>query len=274
MAKPRRQTVKRPRPGFQLTQIPPRLLKLFSVLALVLVLLGGVLGARALLNNPENLSISRVDVQGDMKFIKDTELQEVIEKYTQTNLYLLDAEALEADLETLPWVRSVTLRKAWPDQLIIMVEEQHPVAFWGKERLMNQYGELFAAELPSMRGIFPTLYSPEDIGREMGERYIQVKAWLKDLPVEISELTEDEGGSWRLKIKNGPEVLIGSEDQERRVARFKVGFQRELTRKLDNVRRVDLRYTNGFAVEWKQSPVGSRDSTGGVAGVNDVKERA
>ena len=89
-----------------------------------------------------------------------------------------------------------------------------------------------------------------------------------------SELTEDEGGSWRIKIKDGPEVMIGSEDQERRMQRFRVGFQQELAKKLGNVRRVDLRYTNGFAVEWKKSPVGSRDSTDGVAGVSDDKKRA
>ncbi len=198
----------------------------------------------------------------------------VIDKYTHTNLFLLDADALEADLETQPWVRGITLRKAWPDQLIVKVEEQQPVAFWGRERLMNQYGELFSAESSSLRGVFPTLFSPEDKGREMGERYIKVKDWLKGLPLEISEMTEDESGSWRLKIKDGPEVLIGSEDQEHRIQRFRVGFQQELASKLGNVRRVDLRYTNGFAVEWKKSPVGSRDSRNGVAGVSDVKERA
>lgn len=273
MATPRRQTVKRSRSGFNLAEISPGLLKLLMVFALVLLLLVGILVVRVMLNNPENLSISRIDLQGERKFIKDVDLQAVIEKYQQTNLYLLNADALEADLETLPWVRAITLRKAWPTQLIIEVEEQRPVAFWGRERLMNQYGELFAAELPSMRGVFPTLYSPEDKGREMGERYLKVKEWLKGLPLEISELTEDESGSWRLKIKEGPEVLIGSEDQERRIQRFRVGFQQELASKLGNVRRVDLRYTNGFAVEWKQPPVGSRDSTGGVAGVSDVKER-
>ena len=236
--------------------------------------MAGVLGGRAMLNNPENLPISRIDLKGDRKFIKDVDLQAVIEKYKQTNLYLLDTDTLRTDLETLPWVRSVTLRKAWPAHLIVGIEEQHPVAFWGRERLMNQYGELFAAELPSMRGVFPTLYSPQDNGREMGERYLEVKEWLKGLPLELSELTEDESGSWRIKIKEGPEVMIGSEDQRLRMQRFRVGFQQELAKKLNNVRRVDLRYTNGFAVEWKKSPVGSRDSTNGVAGVSDVKERA
>ncbi|MBU0656658.1 MAG: FtsQ-type POTRA domain-containing protein [Gammaproteobacteria bacterium] len=263
MVQRRRQAAKRPRPGFDLAKISPSVMKLAVVFALVMVFLGGGLGLRAMLNNPENWRISQVDVQGELKFIKDADLRSIIEKYTQTNLYLLDVDALDAAIKTQPWVRAVTLRKAWPSQLVVEVEEQRPVAFWGKERLMNQYGELFAAELPSMQGVFPTLYSPEDRGREMGERFIQVRDWLKGLPLEISELTEDERGSWRMKIKKGPEVLIGTEDQERRVERFRVGFLQELVGKLANVRRVDLRYTNGFAVEWKQSPVGSVDVTGG-----------
>lgn len=275
MAAPRRQASnKRTSASFHLTDIPQGLLRLMTAFILVLMLLAGVLGARAMLNNPENLPISQIDLQGERKFIKDADLNAVIDKYKQTNLYLLDTDTLRVDLETLPWVRAVTLRKAWPDHLIVGIEEQHPVAFWGRERLMNQYGELFVAELPAMRGVFPTLYSPQDNGREMGERYLEVKAWLKGLPLELSELTEDDGGSWRIKIKDGPEVMIGSEDQERRMQRFRVGFQQELAKKLGNVRRVDLRYTNGFAVEWKKSPVGSRDSTDGVAGVSDVKERA
>lgn len=273
MATPRRKTAKPNHASFSLAEVSPVLLKLIAVLVVGVMLLAGSLGVRAMLNNPENLSISQIDLQDGLKFIKDTELQAVTDKYQQTNLYLLDVDALETELNALPWVRSVSLRKAWPDRLIVGIEEQHPVAFWGRERLMNKYGELFTAELSSMRGLLPTLYSPEDKGREIAERYLQVKEWLTGLPLEISELTEDVSGSWRLKIKDGPEVMIGSEDQERRMQRFRVGFQQELAKKLGNIRRVDLRYTNGFAVEWKKSPVGARESTRRVAGVSDVKER-
>ncbi len=259
----RRQPPKRnQRQRFNIAQISPRLLKLATVLSVGLVVSGGFLGVRAWLSNPQNLPISQIDIQGELKFIKDAELRAVINKYAQTNLYLLDTEALEADLETQSWVRAVTLRKSWPNQLTVVVEEQRPVAFWGHERLMNQFGELFAGDLPSMKGVFPTLYSPEEKGREMAERFLQMRTWLHGMPLEIAELTEDASGAWRIKFKNGPEVLVGNEDQERRIARFKVGFQQELVSKLSNVRRVDLRYTNGFAVEWKQTPLSLREAVG------------
>lgn len=243
--------------GFQVPVLSPSMIRLATLLASLLVIIGASLGTRAVLNNPENMPISQIDIQGKLEYIKDIELRNIIDKYTQTNLYLLNVDALETELELQPWVRAVSLRKAWPDQLIVNVEEQRPVAFWGSDRLMNQYGELFAANLPSMRGILPLLYSPEDKGREMGERYLQVRQWLKGMPLEIAELTEDESGTWRIKIKDGPEVLVGNDDQERRIQRFKVGFQKELANQLGKIRRIDLRYTNGFAIEWKQAPVSS-----------------
>ncbi len=246
------------RPAFRLAQVSPRLLRLAALLSVALVLLGGWLGVHAWLNNPENLRISQVDVQGEFKFIKNAELKKVAEKYTNTNLYLLDANSLEADLETQPWVRDVTLREVWPDKLIVSVEEQHPLAIWGTDRLMNNFGELFTADVSSMRGLLPVLYSPEDKKvREMAERFMQVRAWLAGLPLEVTGLTENESGAWRIKIKQGPEILVGNEDQQRRLERFKVGYQQQLKGQWNNIQRVDLRYTNGFAVEWKQSPAGS-----------------
>ena len=272
--RPASQKQKRPQSAWHLPEYSPAMLRLATVGALCLVVLGGVMFTRAVLNNPENLRISQIDIQGSLQYVKDTELRKVIEKYSQTNLYLLDDDALEADLELLPWVRSISLRKLWPTRLVVEVEEQSPVAFWGTDRLMNQYGELFQADLPAKRGIFPLLYSPEDKGREMGERYLKIRDWFKGLPLEIAELTEDESNSWRIKIKNGPEVLVGNDDQERRIQRFKVGFQQELASKFSNIRRIDLRYTNGFSIEWKQPPISGLEETVRQLGIAGESRRS
>ena len=91
---------------------------------------------------------------------------------------------------------------------------------------------------------------------------MQVRDWLAGLSLEIAELTEDDSGAWRIKIKQGPEILVGNEDQQRRLERFKVGFQQALKARLNNIQRVDLRYTNGFAVEWKQPQVSQQTVVG------------
>lgn len=230
----------------------PRILNALLAGAVFLILLGGGMWLSTWLNNPGNLPIEKVEWNGDLNHLTQSELDALIAPYTATNLYLLDADALEQELEAQPWVRSVSLHKAWPEQLTINLEEQFPVAFWGQKHLLNQFGEIFEGELPAKAEVFPTIFSPLENGREMAERYVGLMKMLDGLGLEIVELTEDESGSWQMKFRQGQEIILGRKEQEKRVKRFRVGYMQELRAKFADIRRVDLRYTNGFAVEWKQ----------------------
>ena len=232
-------------------QLTPGVARIVLVLAVLMVLGGAVSWFRAWIGNPENLRISKVDWQGDFQFLKQADLEVLAQPFLATNLYLLDAPGLEMALEAHPWVRGVSLRKVWPDQLNVELEAQFPIAFWGNDRLLNQFGEIFPGELPDKQGVFPVIYSPNDNGREMAERYVRLLTNLKGLNLEIVELTEDERGSWQMKLRQGPTVIIGRKEQEKRVQRFRVGYVRELRERFADIDCIDLRYTNGFAVEWK-----------------------
>lgn len=228
----------------------PRVLNVLLACAVFLILLGGGMWLSTWLNNPENLPIQKVEWKGELNHLTQAELDTLIEPYIATNLYLLDAKALEEELEAHSWVRSVSLHKAWPEQLIINLEEQFPVAFWGDKHLLNKFGEVFEGELPAKAEVFPTIFSPIEGGRKMAERYVELMKMLDGLGLEIVELTEDESGSWKMKFRQGQEVILGRKEQEKRLMRFRVGYMQELRAKFEDVRRIDLRYTNGFAVEW------------------------
>lgn len=218
----------------------------------VLIAVGAVLWVVAWLNNPNHLPIERIDWQGDFQYLKKSELEIIAQPYVGTNLYLLDTMNLEQVLETNEWVRDVSLRKVWPNQLIVTVETQFPIAFWGEGQLLNKYGDIFTGTVPEKQGIFPFIYSSVSSGREMGERYVKLMGVFKGLNLEITELTEDQHGSWFLKFRQGPEVIVGRKEQEQRMQRLRVAYEHELRKTFDKIERIDLRYTNGLAVEWKQ----------------------
>ena len=222
-----------------------------GIAAITAVVLGAVLWVNSWFVNPMHWPIQRVEIQGDLKYIGKDALQLVVKDYVRTNLYQLDDRALERDLEAIPWIKDVSLRKSWPQELVITVKEHHPVAYWGENQLLDQYGEVFNGVLPEKRNDFPRLYSPEDKGHEMGERYLQVLKWLSDVPMKVVSLTEDARGSWVVGFENGLVVNIGVQDQEKRLKRFVVGYQKVLSKQLGKISLVDLRYTNGFSVEWK-----------------------
>jgi cell division protein FtsQ len=228
-------------------------LKKLSIVLLPLLLVGLILAGIQWMKDPKHLPISQVEITGDLKYIGREKMAPVIEPYTKTNLYLLDANALEEELEFEPWIRSVGITKAWPNRLVIDVTEQRPLAFWGDDRMVNNHGEIFDATADEMRGVIPVLYHPEEQGLETISNYKKVQSWLSRIPaVGVAEFMEDARGAWQLKLTNGLIVDVGRDEQEKRLHRFVVGYLKGLTKKVKKIRRVDLRYTNGFAVEWKR----------------------
>jgi len=234
-----------------------RQVRRMRVIATLMVIVGAILWVRNLLINPTHWPIEKISIVsiegGQLNYVSENTLREIVHKYRQTNLYQLDDINLENELEAVAWIKDIKLRKSWPADLVIYVEEYHPIAYWGEHQLLDQYGKIFDGKLSEYHADFPRLYSPENKGREMVEHYLQVLKWLKDVPLHLhlASLKEDARGSWVISFDEGLLVKIGVHDQEKRLRRFVAAYQVVLGKQLDKINVVDLRYTNGFAVEWK-----------------------
>ena len=238
--------------------------KSITLMVLVVAPVVVAIGTYQWIQDPQNLTITSVEVKGDLNILDKEQLQPVIEPFTKTNLYLLNEKALETAIENNPWVHSASMTKIWPDKLIITIHEQHPVAFWGDKEMLAENGEIIKASLPKEKGNLPLLYSPNDKGRNMATGFLQIRKWMKDFPLKMVEFKEDSRGSWQIKLQNGMTVKIGREHQEKRLRRFMVGFDHSLKQVINDVKTVDLRYTNGFAVKWKNGRNGNnRNATKG-----------
>ncbi len=221
-------------------------------LAMIPVLvIGAISYARYWLNDKSHLTISNVEVIGNLKYSDQRVIKKIIEPFIQTNLHMIDAHSLEEELEFEPWIKSIAITKRWPSDLVVKITEQSPVAFWGEDRLLNHLGEIFDASLPEKKGVMPMLYHPEDKGLEMIQQYKQIQQWLKTTPVGVSQYLVNARGSWQIRLTNGWLLEIGKVDQEKRIRKFLVAYKKGLADKAEKVRKVDLRYTNGLAVSWK-----------------------
>jgi len=232
--------------------------KMIALTVLLIALVAVVVGTYQWIQDPQNLTITSVEVKGDFNILDKQQLQPVIEPFTKTNLYLLDEKALETSIESNPWVHSASMTKIWPDKLIIKIFEQRPVAFWGDKEMLAENGEIIKASLAKEKGNLPLLYSPHDKGRNMATGFLKIRQWMKDFPLKMVEFKEDRRGSWQIKLQNGMTVKIGREHQEKRLRRFMVGYDHSLKNVVNDVKTVDLRYTNGFAVKWKDGRNGNK----------------
>jgi cell division protein FtsQ len=161
------------------------------------------------------------------------------------SFFTLDLSAASVELRTVPWVRSVTLRRVWPDQLEVNVEEHHALARWGDSELINTKGERFTAEY---MGVLPYFEGPKGSEKLMQGEYQQFHNQLKQISLSITDLEFTERGSWRLIADNGLELELGKDDVHGRLSRFVEIYPQLIHNAAISGAVADLRYSHGFAL--------------------------
>lgn len=164
----------------------------------------------------------------------------------------LDLGAVVADVEALPWVAAATAARRWPDALEVTVREEQPAARWGDRGLLNARGRLFVEEATHIPAELPRLSGPPGSEAEVAAQFMVLQQQLVGRGMTLVELALDSRGAWRFGIGNGIVVHLGSGDAAPRIARFFAAFDDTIAGLAEEVRYVDMRYTNGFAIGWKQ----------------------
>jgi len=163
----------------------------------------------------------------------------------QGNFFTVDIERLRQSLEKLPWVRSVNIRREFPDQLAVQLEEHQALARWNGVALVNTHGEVFSAESEQA---LPGFIGQAGDSSEVAQRYAQFSRQLAALNLQVAQLALSPRHAWQLRLSNGMVLELGHEEMQQRLARFVAVYPQSLAGQAGSVRYVDMRYRNGFAV--------------------------
>jgi len=149
----------------------------------------------------------------------------------------------------LPWVNDVSVHRVWPDGLRVIVNEQTAVVRWNGTGLLNDHGHYFSPEKDSFPRGLPLLEGPEESKELLLERFKLLK---QTYGLPVVHLQMNQRRAWKFELKNGLSVVLGRRDFENRIERFVNVVINNLGEKSSQAREIDMRYTNGFAVRWKQ----------------------
>lgn len=179
------------------------------------------------------------------------------------NFISTDLGAVREAFEAVPWVRRATVRRVWPAQLLVNLEEHRAVASWDgrgeygepplERALLNSFAEVFHANLGDVEDEeLPQLAGPngsEQLVLRQWQRLASI-ASAQQLPAQRLELSGR--GSWRLVLENGVVVELGRGDPEQlaqRFERFLPHAQAVARRFQTEIQSADLRHDNGYALK-------------------------
>ncbi|HET9485013.1 MAG TPA: cell division protein FtsQ/DivIB, partial [Xanthomonadales bacterium] len=97
----------------------------------------------------------------------------------------------------------------------------------------------------------PRLAGPEDRALEVLEFYGRAREVLAGSGHDPAGAALSRRGSWSIALDNGARIVVGREAPQARLARFVDTLPRIAASQQDVWVRADLRYANGYALEWR-----------------------
>ncbi|MDH3984920.1 MAG: cell division protein FtsQ/DivIB, partial [Gammaproteobacteria bacterium] len=85
------------------------------------------------------------------------------------------------------------------------------------------------------------------------ENYRRVSKTLAPLGVKVTRMALDNRRAWHLQLDGAVLLELGRTDGRQRLQRLVRAWPVVFAGRLDALQRVDLRYSNGFSVDWDQA---------------------
>jgi cell division protein FtsQ len=220
---------------------------LLAMLALALPLAGMLLSRDSSALAP----VRWIEVSGPFERVTAEQVRTAVSPALRGGFFFLPLSEIRNRVAAMNWVESVEVRKRWPDTVEVRLSERRVLARLGRDQLIDRQGRAFAADSHAPTGGIPRFdVAPTRIDEALA-LYSELRSDLESLGLDLSRLTLNDRGSAALETSDGLEIVLGRADHERRWRRLMQGLQLLREREQRMPARIDLRYTNGFAVAWR-----------------------
>lgn len=212
------------------------------------------------------LPMNYVRIEGAIWNLEPEAFKRALLPYTQGGYFSADLQEIETEAKRFAWVDKVRIARAWPDTLIIRVEEQQPVARWEHDSLLNDRGERFTPPSVAAYQDLPGLSGPEGQEKLVLGTLRALNARLESRRMRIEALSLSKRRAWVAQLAGGMEIVFGHQDPLAAMERLLSYLPRLGEDRVADIQKLDLRYPNGFAVIWKPPQEAPSEPPQGRAG--------
>lgn len=167
-----------------------------------------------------------------------------------------DITVVRKQIETIPWLKAVTVRKLWPDKLSISITEHQPAAIWNDADVVSNEGVVF--QLPMQRlkqKNLPHLSGPDYQSHLVLQTWSQMESNLKQKGLVLKKLAIDERGAWQATLENEVLLKLGRGAWQEKLDRLATIYPQIEVPEKQKLAYVDLRYDAGAAVGFTHSNI-------------------
>ena len=223
--------------------------------------------AKDYLSNPTTLPVNKIRVHGAFVNVDEEMLHRAVSNVVAGGYFNVDVERVREVVEKLPWVSEASVRRVWPDTLSVSVVEQKPIAISKSAGLINADGNVFKPLNNVETKSLPVFDGNTNLNKMMLSKYYEMNEMLVSINRKITYLKIDARHAIELKLDNGLKIVLGRENTIHRLERLIRIYDKVLLSRINDVDVIDLRYTNGIAIDWKKNVKNNQATSGDVTNV-------
>lgn len=216
---------------------------------------------------PTVLAVEDIHVEGELYFLDAAQIRDTVREHTRDGYFAMDLKQVRELLLQLPWVKDVALRRQWPADLTVIVEEQVPVAYWNDDGFVSEAGEVFRPAPVDTSLPLPQLRGPEKLHDKVLAFMNRIYGEMQALGFKVTRLELDDRRAWNMALQSTAElssqddvassidIKLGRFETDKRLQRFMrvlPALVAQMKRSENSISVIDMRYPNGFAVQLQQ----------------------
>ncbi len=245
------------------------LARVFFLLALLIFLGGAVVWA---VRRPV-FDLRRITIAGTLQHVNRAEIRTALAGRLAGNFFALPLRDARDAFQTIPWVADASVRRVWPDSLLVRLTERRAVGIWSDGRLVSDTGVLFdgnpaEADLDGPQIAFS---GPAQLAPQAVARIVPFARACHALGTTLAGIAVSDRESWSLYTARGQVFDLGRDDPpgavQRRLDRLVRSDPVVVARLGGAPAHVDARYDNGFAAS---GPIAAAASADGASDRSDA----
>ena len=184
--------------------------------------------------------------------VNEAEIFKVAEKYLKNKSFFnINLDYLKNSIEKVAWVKNAYIRRSYPNEVIIFIEEYTPVAVWNNDSYISENGYIFSANKIEKK--LPKISSYSNRNIIIFEYFSLILDGIRKnkLNDKVLLIKENEIRSLTVLLESNIAIKFGSKNIKERIGIFFKAYKTLKTSDLKKIRYIDMRYSNGFSIGWK-----------------------
>ncbi|MDH3387386.1 MAG: FtsQ-type POTRA domain-containing protein [Gammaproteobacteria bacterium] len=206
----------------------------------------------------EMMPIRSIQLAGSFENLNQREVEQALQPYIGQGFFALDIHELQETLNARPWTESVSIRRVWPDKLRVTITEKKPLARWDDRHLLSESARVYPADTAPFAQL-PLVHAHSHAPEWALHQFARLEAQFESVDEKLVALRVDSRGAIDIELLNGLQIKLGRSDVDRKIERLVSIYRRQILPRREQILRLDLRYSNGFAVAWKKEVLQGRD---------------